>query len=141
MCIFLKTNLFIHNNSIKMSNSLMNSTIYHRQCKMTEYTKQIKRLESMIEGMKTKSEEKCRKLRKNDIGLCKYMNVDDDTFKKTFVKMVDDYIGRKTRYCSNSTLYDVCLRQVSNRFKSVFSSPGTHNILLAFYEYIDKIPK
>ena len=118
----------------------MNSTIYHRQCKLVEYTSQIKRLDTMIATMSSKIKDKCTALRNDKLGLCAYRNIDDKTFYDTFAAMLDDYRNKKTRY-SNGTLYDMCLRDISNRFRGVFSNTGTHNILLAFYEYIDKLPR
>lgn len=123
-----------------MYNNVMNSTIYHRQCKLTEYIKQTKKIDDMIKNIKCN--ERCSKLRKSKINLCVYKNIDDSAFESTFSDMLSDYIGRKCRYTNKtSTLYDICLRDLSNRFKSVFANTGTHNILLAFYEYIEKLPR
>ena len=120
---------------------LMNSTIYHRQCKLREYVSQIRKLDDIIRAMDGKSTEWCTKLRKSKLRLCRYTNVDDGTFTAAFRQMLADYTSKKTRYSKNQcTLYDICLRDLAARFKGVFSNTGTHSILLAFYEYVDKLP-
>ena len=119
----------------------MNSTIYHRQCKLREYVAQIRKLDDTIAHMHEKSTEWCTKLRKSRLRLCRYMNIDDTTFTTAFSQMLADYTAKKTRYSKRPcTLYDLCLRDLATRFKGVFSNTGTHNILLAFYEYVDKLP-
>lgn len=120
---------------------LMNSTIYHRQCKLRDYVAQIRKLDDIITHMDGRSTEWCSKLRKNKLRLCRYANVDDTTFNTTFKQMLADYTSKQTRHSKKQcTLYDICLRDLAMRFKGVFSNTGTHSILLAFYEYVDKLP-
>lgn len=125
-----------------MTVRLMDSTIYHRQCKLREYVNRIKSLDSIISAIGKDPSDFCAKLRKKRLFVCGYMNIDDTTFNLSFKMMVDDYITRKSRYSKKDyTLYDICLRNLASRFKTVFANTGTHNILLAFYEYAERLPR
>lgn len=124
-----------------MHNNVMNSTLYHRQFKTAEYLSQIKKIDDAIQNIDCK--EWCIKLRKAKLGLCAYRNIDDSTFESTFSDMLADYTRKKSRYSNKATsftLYDICLRDLANRFKGIFAHPGTHNILVALYEYIERLP-
>lgn len=131
---------------------MLNSTVYHRQCKLSCYIKRVKEFENKMKMLipidyKSKPNsfliEKCNKLLSDkSFKFCRYNNIDNESFISAFNQMVEDYFNKNCRFLpdSNLTLYDVCLRNLGNRFKNVFNNCGTRNILLALYEYLDKVP-
>lgn len=117
---------------------MLNSALYHRQCKLREYSLSMHAIEKTMRNFRDDTAVQQNWLKSHRLILCKYCNCDNNTFLTTLNQMTHDYFDKKCRYCNDSTLFDICLRKNINRFKAVFSSPGTHSILQSFYEYASK---
>lgn len=119
---------------------MLTSTLYHRDYKVKEYVNTINQLEKKINDPDYVNYKSSSLLDKRSIKIIVYSHCDSNGFIEAFKEMYNDHMTKKSKV-ANKTLYDICLHDLGNRFRGIFSNNGTHNILLAFYEYMDKLPR
>lgn len=107
---------------------------------MNEYVRMLSLFEKMMKSLIENNGFQIKWLRDHPLTLCRYNNYDDATFLTSLKEMIKDYFDKSCRYSIDCTMFDICLRKNINRFKAVFSNPGTHSILESFYEYVSKLP-